>query len=350
MKNFTFYLAASVCFFLNTLVAQEATQMGTFEGRAKEIADKIDSITKEEKAALTLEIESVNQQLENGAITMEEADQRKLKLAESRAKSIENRVAVAQDELHQLVNDRVEGRIKDQDSSVYVKFKWFKKSTDNKKTHQGESRTTSQFVFAGGLNNLATNEQVAHSDYKVWGSHFYEWGFTYNTRILKNNNLLHAKYGLSLQYNNLRPTENRFQIENGDQTVLETSAINLEDSRLRNVNLVLPIHLEFDFTKKKFEKDQATFRTHRSFRLGVGGYAGANIKSKQILKFEDGNGNNVRQKTKGDYNVNDFVYGVSAYAGYRQTSLYIKYDLNPVFQDNLVDQNNISMGIRFDFN
>lgn len=349
MKNFTFYLAALMCLYLNSVVAQDikvATDPNTFESRAKAIAEKIDAITKEEKAALTLEIESVNQQLESGAITMQEADDRKLKLAESRAKSIEVRVAEAQDELNQLVADRVEGRIKDQDLTAFFSFKWFK--NDEAKKSRGESRTTSQFVFAGGLNNLATNQQVAHSDYKVWGSHFYEWGFTYNTRILKNNNLLHAKYGLSVQYNNLRPTENRYQVEDGKQTILETSAINLDDSRMRNVNLVLPVHLEFDFTKKKFDNDQTVFKTHRSFRIGVGGYAGANIKSKQILKFED-DGNRVRQKSKGDYNVNDFVYGVSAYAGYRQTSLYIKYDLNPVFADNVVDQNNISMGIRFDF-
>jgi len=28
--------------------------------------------------------------------------------------------------------------------------------------------------------------------------------------------------------------------------------------------------------------------------------------------------------------------------------LYLKYDLNPLFKDNVIDQNNISLGLRFD--
>ncbi len=58
----------------------------------------------------------------------------------------------------------------------------------------------------------------------------------------------------------------------------------------------------------------------------------------------------IRIKTKGNFNANDLIYGVSAYLGYRETSLYLKYDLNPLFENNVVDQNNISLGVRFDFN
>jgi hypothetical protein len=73
------------------------------------------------------------------------------------------------------------------------------------------------------------------------------------------------------------------------------------------------------------------------------------LKTKQKICYEI-DGNEVTEKTKGDFNVNDFVYGVSSYIGYKQTSLYVKYDLNPVFADNAIKQNNISMGIRFDWN
>ena len=83
--------------------------------------------------------------------------------------------------------------------------------------------------------------------------------------------------------------------------------------------------------------------------MGIGGYAGINVKSKQILRYEIDD-HNVKERTKGDYNVNDFVYGLSAYVGYGEVSLYIKYDLNPIFRNNAVDQNNISLGIRFDLN
>jgi len=138
-------------------------------------------------------------------------------------------------------------------------------------------------------------------------------------------------------------------VVNGDQTDLTDSPIHLEDSRFRNVFLSVPVHLEFDFTKAKDKDGKKIFRTHESVRFGIGGYAGVRVKSKQILQYEEG-GRDVTQKTKGNFNVNDFIYGVSTYIGYKETSLYLKYDLNPMFKDNAIKQNNISLGVRFDFN
>ncbi|MNL32579.1 hypothetical protein D3C87_1544400 [compost metagenome] len=211
-------------------------------------------------------------------------------------------------------------------------------------------RTTTQFVFAFGANNLVTDSQVAHSDFKYLQSHFYEWGITGNTRIFKEDNLLHFKYGMSLMYNNLRATDDRYFEKNGAQTDLVTSPVHLDESRFRNVYVMVPLHLEFDFTKKEIRDGVNYFKSHKSARFGIGGYAGFRVKSKQILCFDDAVGNDVKQKTKGNFNVNDFNYGLSTYVGYKSTSLYLKYDLQPLFEKNSVDQNNISLGLRFDFN
>ncbi|NJW55231.1 hypothetical protein HC175_20155, partial [Salinimicrobium sp. CDJ15-91] len=55
-------------------------------------------------------------------------------------------------------------------------------------------------------------------------------------------------------------------------------------------------------------------------------------------------------KLKGDYNTNEFIYGLSGYVGFGGTSLYVKYDLNPIFKDPNPELNNISVGLRFDAN
>ena len=34
----------------------------------------------------------------------------------------------------------------------------------------------------------------------------------------------------------------------------------------------------------------------------------------------------------------DFNYGLSAYVGYKAASLYVKYDLNPMFKHNNIDK------------
>ncbi|KAB1156706.1 hypothetical protein [Flavobacterium luteum] len=351
MRNFTIYLTGLLCLFLTKVFSQD-----TFESRAKSIAIKIENITKDEKAGLKEEVEAVNVELEKGIITKEQADEKKQKLAESRAKAIEFRVSQAQTELVNLVQEKVDGKIKTNDDDF--NFLFFHKSDG--KNHdkfmkcqdsiKNFSRTTTQFVFALGINNLVTNKAVANSDYRYLGSHFYEWGFTGNTRIFKKSNLLHAKYGMSVMYNNLRPTDDRLFFDSGKQTSLEKSQFKLDESRFRNVYLVVPLHLEFDFSRTKKSGDKTIFRTHQSIRIGLGGYFGANLKSKQILKYENTDGNDVKVRTKGDFNVNEFMYGTSAYIGYKDISLYAKYDISPLFSDNSIDQNNVSLGIRWDWN
>ena len=343
MRNFTIYLALLLCLLASKMLGQE-----TFEKQAKKIASNIENITKEEKEALKKEVDSVNSQLINGPITKEEAETKKKILAETRAKNIETRVAVEQEALNKLVQNKVDGKIYVQDSSRTFTIHWdddFCRKTKDRK----EKRTTSQFVFAAGLNSTKSEGKLNDSEYDFTGSHFYEWGFSFNSRLAKEHNLLHAKYGLSLMYNNLRPTENRTFVINGEQTNLAVNPIRLKDSRFRNVYLVMPVHLEFDFSGSQNKDGKSYFKSHQSVRFGIGGYGGINVKSKQILQYEN-NEVKAEQKTKGDYNVNNFIYGLSSYIGYKAVSLYAKYDLNPLFRNNLVDENNISMGVRFDFN
>ena len=111
----------------------------------------------------------------------------------------------------------------------------------------------------------------------------------------------------------------------------------------------MPMHLEFDFSKTSTVDDKKIFKSHRGARFGIGGFVGVNSNSKQFIAYKQ-DGYKISEKQQGDFNVNDFTYGLSAYVGYKQTSLYLKYDLSPVFENNIVDQNNISLGLRFDWN
>ncbi|MDK2772631.1 MAG: hypothetical protein KYX68_10460 [Flavobacterium sp.] len=378
MQKIILYTVVMLISFITNLRAQETdstkVQKETFEQRARKIANKIEFVTKSEKQALKEKVEAIDLQLEKGQISKEEASRLKQEEAQKSAIKIDTAIANYNEELQELIQQKVNGEVasvegSEQKGGTMIALGGSGNDSIGKnrteinigslKVYHGEEdkikrlskRTTSQFVFAFGLNNIITeNESLNESDYKVWGSHFYEWGLTLNSRIFKNHNLLHAKYGLSLMYNNLRPTDNRYFVKNGDVTELQDGFTNFNESRFRNVYLTAPVHLEFDFTPKKTDKDgNSYFRTHQSFRLGIGGYAGVRIKSKQILKYEEDD-QKVKVKQKGDFNVNDFNYGLSAYIGYGQLSLYAKYDINPLFKNNAVDQNNVSLGLRFDFN
>jgi hypothetical protein len=171
-------------------------------------------------------------------------------------------------------------------------------------------------------------------------------GFTNNYRLFKDKHLLKLRYGLSVVYNNLRPKENQLFVENGSQTNLETSSFALNDSRFRTVQLNLPLYLEFDFSPSVLSKENnKLFKSKRGFKLGLGGYVGANISTRQYLEYRE-NGHRVELLERGDFNTHDIAYGVGAYIGYKSWSIYTKYDLNTVFKDNSKDLNNISFGIR----
>jgi hypothetical protein len=347
MRNFTIYLAFAVCLLASKLTAQES-----FEYKARIIAEKIENITKEEKASLKKEVEEVNKELENGSINTQQSDEKKINLAESRAKNIETRVALEEAKLSALVKEKVDGKLKENDTikgRYSFSIPGFKIKDNNKRDL--ESRTTSQFIFAGGFNNLVTDGSVANSDFRYLRSVFYEWGLTYNSRLLKNNNLLHLKYGVTWVYNILSATDNRYFVENGDQTVLQTFPVNLKNNRtyFKNVFVTVPVFLEFDFSKNETRDGKKVFKIQKGFRLGVGGFVGYNTNSKQFLAYNS-DGHKIEERQKGNWNINDWNYGLSAYFGYKNKSLYLKYDLNPMFKDNVVKQNNISLGVRFDLN
>lgn len=313
-----------------------------------------------EKEDLLKKVESVNKKVENNQITAAEGEDLKTAAAEKAALNIENKTAVIDNEIEYVKrNGYVEkanygtrivlgiGQEDTDNDRVYgVKIQ----SSDEMKRRQElkNRRTINEFVLAFGLNNvIIENQSLNDSPYKVGGSKFFEIGTSWKTRVFENSNWLRFKYGISLQFNGLKIDDNQYLVDTGSQTELQEFPANLDKAKFRMDNLVVPIHFEFG-PSNKVEKDGITrFNTYNKVKIGFGGYAGLNLTTRQKLKFED-DGEDVKQKRKADYNTNNFIYGLSAYVGFDNTSLYIKYDLNTIFKDNLIDQRNISLGVRFD--
>ena len=347
MQKIILYISIALLTLVNKVCAQEKT----FEQKAKEIAVQIKTIAEEEKRALKAEVEALDKAVELGKMTKEEAKTSKAKIAEERAKNIETKIAAQEKALLDLVNENVtieepNDSLKKNSFSIPGGLKY--KNYDKNKS---ENRTTSQFVLATGYNNLVTNNMIANSQFGYARSVFFEWGITWKTRLSNNSNLVHLKYGTGFMYNQLHATDNRVFTDSNNQTVLVDAGVETKAKRtyFKNVYFVVPMHLEFDFSKTKMVDDKKVFKSHTGARFGIGGFVGVNTNSKQFIEYEQ-NGYKFKEKQKGDFNVNDFTYGVSTYIGYRAYSLYLKYDLNPIFKNNPVDQNNISLGIRFDWN
>ncbi|RKF03792.1 F0F1-type ATP synthase membrane subunit b/b' [Tenacibaculum lutimaris] len=337
------------------------SQEKVFEKEVKKISNTIDKITQQHKDSLKLKIKDINAQLESNKITLDEAVKLKKEAAQYHAEQIEREVSVQEQNLQQLVQDKIDGKVlsSEEDTNVGTfriagaEFKLdLSKDEVEKEKRRRKKRTTSQIVFALGVNNVLTNNEFSSlndSEYKFWQSHFYELGFTFKTRFTKEPSKTYFKYGVSFLWNNLRAENNRYHVVNGDETNLSIHPDQLSESRLRHVQMTFPMHLEFDFSKnKKYSDGEVVDRTHKAFRLGVGGFFGFKLGTRQYLEYRNAQGVMIEEVQKDNFNMNTINYGLSAFVAYKGYGLYAKYDLNPLFKD--TDTRNISLGVRFDIN
>lgn len=354
MKLITITIALSLWLFATMYAQAQETDQDT-QTAIEQLTELKEKIIEGEKEALKRDVENINARLENEAITEAEAETLKQEAAEKHALNIENRLAIIDNKVALLKrNGNIE---EDEDNGMIIRIGSSGKDSKNdnvlfigpkNKERKYDRRTTSDLVFAFGLNNVITEgESLQDSDFKVAGSRFAELGWAWKTRVFKNTNWIRVKYGVSFQFNSLKPTDNRFYVDTGDQTELQNYPLNLDKSKFRMDNLVMPVHFEFGPSKKEEHDGYFRYNTENQIKVGLGGYAGFNLGARQKLKFEE-DGEDKKQKLKADYNTNKFIYGLSGYIGWQGVALYAKYDLNTIFKDNPVEQRNISLGLRFD--
>lgn len=359
MKTINFYfLLALFSFLYQSLNAQEEPSQKKIEA----LENLKDDVVTQEKEALKLAIERINKQQKTGDISEVEAKSLKESAAKKHALNIEDRLTIMDSRIELL--KRNEGLPMTLDAVNYetgIEIDWGTKRADGD-LHFGvkilknkdrwpvkyDRRTYSDPVIAVGLNNaIIDGQSLEDSPYRYWGSKFFEMGWAWRTRVFKNSNALRIHYGLSFQFNGLKPKDNQFFVVENGQTELQEFESDLRKSKFRMDNLVLPVHFEFGPSKFMGSDEKIRYSLQNQFRIGIGGYGGINLGTKQKLKYKR-DGETVKEKLKNGYNTSNFVYGLSAYIGFDAVQLYAKYDLNPIFKDALVEQRNISFGVRFD--
>ncbi|MDO5509968.1 MAG: hypothetical protein Q4F57_04675 [Weeksellaceae bacterium] len=325
----------------------------TIEERIKEISDHITLITLQEKELLKDQFNDIDEQLINGQIDAQEAERRKEEAARVSAQVIDRQTQALIGELQYVILEHTNEQILESNAiadtiEIHGKKLTLVMSKDERKELKSEKRTTSQLVLAYGLNNHIVDGQYQSSDLHAWRSRFTEIGITLKTRLSPNSSLLNFKYGFSLVYNNARPTDNRIFVSDGNLTTLQQSSQDLtRPARFRNFYINMPLHLEFDFSRPTYNSEgEKIIRSQRSWRVGVGGYAGVLVNSAQFLHYNE-DGNRVRLAERGDFNVRPFNYGVSMYIARRDLGLYFKQDLQSLFE-NQSSPTNFSIGLRAD--
>ncbi|WP_338356982.1 hypothetical protein [Yeosuana marina] len=358
MQTITKYLALLVLTLnVHIINAQDTIQNTKNQKKIEAFMAFKETIKTQERDFLKAEVEAISMRLEKGEISNSEAEELKMEAAKKRALNIENRLAIVDNKIALLErNDyRIENKMSDYELKeekqnlfgVNISNKTFNVKT--KKTPvKYDIRTSNDFLFAIGFNNaIIEGQSLNDSPYKLGSSGFVELGWNWKTRILKNSPFFRLKYGFSFQWNKFNLEDNKYFQQNGDVTELITFPNDLKKSKFKVTNLVFPVHLELGPLRKLDREDRLRYINNNKFKIGLGGYAGFNIGTRQKLKYSV-DGETKKEKQKQSFNTTNLVYGLSGYVGFGDTALYVKYDLSPIFNNQAVDQHNISVGVRFD--
>lgn len=187
----------------------------------------------------------------------------------------------------------------------------------------------SNFNIDLGLNALVDKGPGANGvtpDLRPIGSRYLSLNWHYDIRLGRKGSPLYLRTGPELGFNNYM-LEGNYQFVNANNVTTVAPAEagrNLEKSKLAVTTLNLPLMPMLSFQDKK-GKD--------AFRIGAGGFVGYRLGSRTKIKYQE-DGNTKKDKDRGNYNLEDFQYGVQGLVGIRGIDLFVKYNLNDTFKTN----------------
>lgn len=199
-------------------------------------------------------------------------------------------------------------------------------------------RTSHSFNFELGLNNYLENGKFPdqnNSQYTLrpWGS----WNFALNsilrTRMGRN---MFLEWGGGVSWHNFKFQDDRTNVikgPNGVEFTQDVRDLDFLKSKLSVTYLNASVVPMFGFGGHSSTTNSWHRRSYsRSFRIGVGPYAGYRIDSFSKLVYKE---DDDKRKEKGHENfyLNNFRYGVRLQLGFRDTDLFFSYDLNSLFSE-----------------
>ena len=321
----------------------------------------VDSIVAAQKAYLLKQLSSVEDLLEQQKISEEQAQQMKKDFKE-RSKQRTQQLIYAQaqtlqgqldKELKALPADslKVTSDTLASSSEAYQKAV---AQVDSLAQRQEANKYIRRYINRGdvylpylalGVLNLSSAEHFGDKRLSPLGSKSFELGLYTNFRLKKNDNLLHLNFGVSWLYENFKIRGNYYYDRQAGNTQLTPYDSELTKSKFRAHYLIIPIDIEWDFSKDKVHRNVSYFQTHENLYLGVGAFVGLLLDSSQKINYQQ-QGDVYKTIIRKDLYTNLWTYGISAHIGVKGWSLYGRYSLAPLFTNNPKGEYPFMIGIR----
>ncbi|WP_181306297.1 outer membrane beta-barrel protein [Rufibacter sp. XAAS-G3-1] len=217
------------------------------------------------------------------------------------------------------------------------------KERDEKRYKNRNPKTAYDFQVDLGVANWLNTEEMAGSmvqDIKLrpLASRYVSLNSKWQYRLGGENSPARLITGFTVDFHNYMFDDNITIRNTGERAeFLSPSSINFEKSKLATTSINVPLELGFDFKNRKGKTN---------FKIGGGGFVGYMLSSHSKEKYSQ-DGENFKNKSKDDFFLNDFQYGLSGFVGIRSLEFFVKYNLNELFEENKGPQANaIAAGLR----
>ncbi|QES92180.1 PorT family protein [Empedobacter brevis] len=291
--------------------------------RISEFTLVIRQIVQEEKGAMEKKIIAVDKELAEGKLTASEATARKEEIANVYSETINDRI--------QEVNFNLDDIIKQQ-----VAFSIMNGDPVTPKTKQDVTkryRIVNQINGYGSFGYMAftgkKNEEL--NQHEKFSSNLTA-GMIYE-RQLSLTSPLNFLTGALFSWRTYRLDDDmRFnRDENGNIGVIKSEK-SLDKSKLRSAYFMVPVGFKYNFSKVKNITEDFAYRPQAKHYIAAYVYGGTLLSSNNIYK-----GDGVRNKQRGNYNVNNFIYGAEVTIGLGLIDVFVRKDFNTYFKDNTFD-------------
>ena len=298
----------------------------------------------DEKAKLKSAIEALQKRLKEDEISVYEFESEKKSLAEKHAQNIRSRTLILDETIEYLKRNDDESLNKFS-LVIEVGKKEEKIKEADTLTRYPSITSSSPFLSFGFSNTIGDNHNLNDTPYKLAGSRFFEIGFNWRTGF-KKNSWAHLRYGIGVHIDGYKPSNNQYFVMENKELRLEEHVTDLKKSKLRVTNLVVPVHFEIMKPKLNIRENGKKVYTYvDSWKFGIGGYAGLNLKTTQILKYRE-DGRRIHSNENLSSGVNQAIYGLSTYVGKGAFTVYARYALSDLFKNSLYNEHTIAIGIR----
>ena len=315
-----------------TFSVQAQDDNPTPKEKIQQLEDQKTQVRATEKERLKTEIQKIEDLKSDGKITAKEAEIRKEKAADQRARNIENQLDLI--DLNIALIERNEADSTNIGNYINV-GSLLTKTAPEEPIDSVPNSTQVGFSVGLGVSSVLGGKKTDQLEGLPLSGIF---GFSLTSVLCRENPNWHLSYGYAISLNQFKIQNNQSLKMEGNTNVLEEFPSNLEDQNFRFSNLLFPVHFEFNKTTIKYNDDEAYYDFHSNWTYGLGGFAGFKLSSTQNFDYEI-DGRFIEETRTRNYNTNNFIYGASAYVRFYSVQLEAKYHLNELFKNSEVNGN-----------